>query len=123
MTLFVTRDATNLGAGVILTSPTMYALYDNLFAMTEGAAGAPKIQTAAITDAAVTSGKLATAERSFAGTVDEFDTRSIVYTDEYGFTPRLTGGATMLFEDGGLRIVSGAGVNNPYTVTWRYITA
>ena len=58
MTDYVTRDDTNLGVGRILTSPTMYALYENLIAIAEGAAGAPRIQTAAIEDLAVTDAKL-----------------------------------------------------------------
>ena len=59
MTDYVTRDDTNLGVGRILTSPTLYALYDNPIAIAEGAADAPRIQTAAIQDLAVTHGKLA----------------------------------------------------------------
>ena len=45
MTDYVTRDDTNLGVGRILTSPTMYALYENPIAIAEGAAGAPRIST------------------------------------------------------------------------------
>ena len=48
MTDFVTRDDTNLGVGRILTSPTLYALYDNPIAIAEGAAGAPRILGEAI---------------------------------------------------------------------------
>ena len=59
MTDFVTRDDTNLGVGRILTSPTMYAVYDNLFSLASGGLGAPRIQTAAIQDEAVTNAKLA----------------------------------------------------------------
>ena len=53
MTDFVTRDDDNLGVGRILTSPTMYALYENLIATAQGAAGAPRIEDAAL-DATVT---------------------------------------------------------------------
>ena len=59
MTDYVTRDDTNLGVGRILTSPTMYALYDNPTAIADGAEGAPRIQTAAIQDGAVTHDKIA----------------------------------------------------------------
>ena len=56
MTDFVTRDDDNLGVGRILTSPTMYALYDNLFAVASGAAGAPRIQDASLSTTVTTAG-------------------------------------------------------------------
>ena len=48
MTDYVTRDDTNLGVGRIITSPTMYALYDNPIAIAEGAEDAPRIEDAAL---------------------------------------------------------------------------
>ena len=56
MTDYVTRDDTNLGVGRILTSPTMYALYDNPTAIAEGAAGAPRIEDAALDTTVTTAG-------------------------------------------------------------------
>lgn len=74
MTDFVTLDTDDLGVDRIATSPTAFALYDNLFAFAEKAAGAPvlansyvvaammasnSVGTAAIINANVTAAKLA----------------------------------------------------------------
>lgn len=59
MTTYVVLDGDDLDVDKIWTSPSAYALYQNPIAITEGAAGAPNIQTAAITNLAVTEGKLA----------------------------------------------------------------
>jgi len=53
----------NLEPGDPIRSVDIIAIRDNPIAITEGASGAPKIQTAAITDANVTTAKLETAER------------------------------------------------------------
>lgn len=75
MTDFVTLDIDDLGVDRIATSPTAFALYENLFAFAEKAVGAPvlannyivaamiaasQITTAKIADANVTAAKLAT---------------------------------------------------------------
>lgn len=59
MTDWVTLTEAELGADKILTSPTVTALYENVLAMAEGAAGAPQLQTAAIAALAVTGAKIA----------------------------------------------------------------
>ena len=47
------------GYGTKLTSAQMQNLRDNITALANGDSGAPKVQTAAIANAAVTSGKMA----------------------------------------------------------------
>lgn len=74
MTDFVTLDVDDLGVDRIATSPTAFALYENLFAFAEKASGAPtsannyivaamiatsQITTGKIVDGNVTAGKLA----------------------------------------------------------------
>jgi hypothetical protein len=64
MTDFVALDTDDLGVDRIATSPTAFALYDNLFAFAEKATGAPVlandyIVTAMIANAQVTLGKMA----------------------------------------------------------------
>lgn len=71
MTDFAALDIDDLGVDRIATSPTAYALYENLFAFAEKASGAPVlannyIVTAMITDANVTSAKLATGSNEVA---------------------------------------------------------
>jgi hypothetical protein len=68
MTAFVSRDDTNLGVGRIFTSPTAYALYENLFAFAEKASGAPVLANGYVVEAmlgagAVTTTKLASGEQ------------------------------------------------------------
>jgi hypothetical protein len=58
MTGFVSRDDTNLGVGRIFTSPTAYALYENLFAFAEKASGAPVLANNYIVNAMVSNGQL-----------------------------------------------------------------
>lgn len=50
MTDFVARDATHLGIDRIATSPTAFALYQNLFAFAEKAAGAPVLANGYVTE-------------------------------------------------------------------------
>ena len=136
MTDFVTRDDTNLGVGRILTSPTMYALYDNPTAIAEGAAGAPRIQTAAIQDGAVTEGKLGagavaatklnTSARSFSGTLSSGENALITYSDQYGFFPRISSGGsniqiTRLQGNNNLFVFNSGDIPVSYTITWRYL--
>ena len=84
MTDFVTRDDDNLGVGRILTSPTMYALYDNLFAMASGAAGAPRIQTPALNNGVVTAEKLAPPTAGTAHIIRRVqETPGVTGVDEY----------------------------------------
>ena len=85
MTDYVTRDDTNLGVGRILTSPTLYALYDNPTAIAEGAAGAPRIEgvqgpvvdTGGVFDSAITPVK--TSGR-FVGHVSATSTTAVGWT-------------------------------------------
>jgi hypothetical protein len=53
-------SSTVLEPGDPIRSVDIIAIKENVIALSEGASGAPKILTAAINDAAVTSGKLAT---------------------------------------------------------------
>lgn len=48
MTDFVERNSTHLGADRIFTSPTAWALYENLLAVAEGSTGAPQVKGASL---------------------------------------------------------------------------
>jgi hypothetical protein len=63
MTIWTNIPDGNLEPGDPIRSVDIIAIRDNPIAITEGASGAPKIQTAAIEDLAVTTAKIATNER------------------------------------------------------------
>ena len=63
MTSYTTIPDTDIDADSPLTVSLLTLIRDNPIAITEGATGAPKVQTAGITDYAVTTVKLATGEQ------------------------------------------------------------
>lgn len=71
-------DADDLGVDRFATSPTAQALYDNPIAIAEGASGAPRIQTGALQNLAVTSAKLATDSVTSAKIADDAVTQQKV---------------------------------------------
>ena len=60
MTTYTTITNAEIDQDSPVTQPLMTALRDNMIAITEGASGAPLIQTAAIANDAVTAEKMAT---------------------------------------------------------------
>ena len=72
----------------LLTSTKMTQLQDNITAVAEGLSGAPNIETAGITDAAVVRAKLSTATTSLAGTVLNANSVLIVL-NAYPFFPMI----------------------------------
>lgn len=69
MTAYVSIPNSDVDPESPITTSLIIALRDNPTAITEGASGAPKIQTAAITNANVTRVKLPTATISLAGSL------------------------------------------------------
>jgi hypothetical protein len=63
MATWTNVSSTVLEPGDPIRSVDIIAIKENVIALSEGASGAPKILTAAINDAAVTTAKLATNER------------------------------------------------------------
>jgi len=116
MTDWVNRDSTHLGVDRIFTSPTAFALYDNLFAAFEKAAGAPVlandyIVAAMILNAQVTQAKIANASVGQAQLKSTTAAQSVVLLVNSSGTITLTGGtyAWYTFGANGMTVVFGAG--------------
>ena len=92
MTTYTTIPDADIDPDSPITTSLVTLLRDNPIAITEGASGAPKVQTAGITDDAVTDGKLAspatgtTVVKYIAGTVPIAitATTATTWTDNYG---------------------------------------
>lgn len=105
-----------------VTSELMTALRDNPAAITEGATGAPKIQTAAIQDAAVNRVKLKTATNSGSYSFGGDGGSVTINMDSYSFFPSVSGGADSFTLGGtGVKVSSSSGASG--SVFWRYIEA
>lgn len=115
-----------------LTSERLIALRDNPTAITEGAVDAPRIQTAALEDSAVTTAKILDDNV----TTDKLNVGTKTYTgslaasasvsfalDTFSFTPIVTGSNIVGdFRNGSIYIVNGdPSVTQNYTVTWKYL--
>ena len=124
MTTYTTIANSEIDQESPVTQTLMTALRDNPIAITEGSAGAPQIQTAAIANTAVTLAKLNIATRSFSGTIPGSTSTFISFSDAYAFTPVFssTSAANMSWSASGFQISSG-GSTITYSVSWRYLTA
>ena len=106
---------------------------DNCIAIAEGAAGAPRVQRAAIQNSAINRVKLDTATSSVSGSIDPSQSVNITM-DPYSFFPRTTGSSL------NVRMVAGGGGSGSdaarfrflnidldntetYSVAWRYIVS
>ena len=101
MTDFVARDLTHLGIDRIATSATALALYQNLFAFTEKAVGAPVLANSYVVEAMIANSNVSQSKlKSTTGDVATTSGTGAVLTlpgGEYGFYPNLfagTGGVT-----------------------------
>lgn len=73
-----------------LTSSLGVRFRDNPIALANGASGAPRIQTAAINNSAVTAQKINIQQRSFSGSLDNDEETTITVSDTNPLFPRLT---------------------------------
>ena len=106
---------------------------DNCIAIAEGAAGAPRVQRAAIQNSAINRVKLDTATNSVSGSIAIGSSVNITM-DAYSFFPRTTGQSSLVL------LVAGSGgsgadearfgffnssTDNPqtYSAAWRHIVA
>ena len=131
-------DWTNLpnqavGVGGLPSGTTVTALRDNPVAIAEGAAGAPRIQTAAIQNSAVTTAKIANANvttaklpvgtRSFSGNLGGNVAVSISYSDSFAFVPNVGGSDIQaVIRGGAFRLSNQNDSSRSYSITWRYLT-
>lgn len=110
-----------------ITQPLMTALRDNPIAITEGSSGAPKIQTAAIQDAAVNRVKLKTGTNSAAYSFGGGGGSLTVNLDPYSFFPSMSGGASNSIGGSGTAdtpaVLLTSPSSNSGTLAWRYIQA
>lgn len=126
MTAFVSRDTTHLGADRIATSPTAFALYENLKAILEKDSTAVSagwvlansyVVEAMLASASVSQGKLKTALNTInsAGSGTDGGNQTILSGGQYCFGPTLTLGAG----SGGdsASVIMGVAVNSSSTQT------
>lgn len=97
---------------------THLAMYENLIAVTEGAAGAPKHQPASLNTAVLT----------YTGTLAAGSTLSLpAPSSQYSFWPNVASTADVTAQigvNGALVLVNNNGaVGQGYTVNWRYIVS
>lgn len=129
MTDFVTLDADDLGVDRIATSPTAFALYENLFAFTEKASGAPQlandyIVSAMIAAQQVTQAKLGNSsvgQSQLKGTSGEVSTTaaSTLLTlpgGLYGFYPQIRANAAS--SNNASATIGGAAGGSQSGITW-----
>jgi len=114
---------------------THLAIVKNFEALAEGASGAPRVLTPAINDAAVTTAKiananvttakLAVATRSFSGSLGDGGGTNISFTDNFAFSPNLSGSVTMdlSWRSSILRVANFSGSTGTYSLSWRYFSA
>jgi len=129
MTTYTAIADTEIDQDSPVTETLWTKMRDNPIAITEGASGAPKIQTPAINDAAVTQVKLNTTLASYAGSIPSEASVNIATPNAYSFFPNWSnnGNIEVSFRSGGLdalRLFNGneSGARS-YSVSWRYINA
>ena len=148
MTNYTTISNSEVDQDSPVTQTLMSALRDNPIAITEGSAGAPKIQTNAIADNAVTENKIANyvvttnkiantavtlsklnrAQRSFSGSINPSTTRDFALADNYAFSPIFTASSdqvTLSFRagDDGYTIQNSSASARTYSLYWWYLSA
>lgn len=138
MTTYTTIPNSEVDQDSPVTQTLMSALRDNPIAITEGSAGAPKIQTNAISDNAVTEGKIANtavtlsklnrAQRSFSGSINASTSIDFALADNYAFTPNFTASSdqvTISFRagDDGYTIQNSSASQQTYALYWWYLSA
>jgi hypothetical protein len=108
-----------------ITSELMSALRDNPIAITEGASGAPKVQTAGIQDDAVTAAKLNVVTSSYSGSLADSASAYISRPNATSFIPSVTGQSNTQIEaklaNGGLKITNLSSSTLTWAVSWSYV--
>ena len=134
---------TSVGVGGLPSGTTVTALRDNPVAIAEGAPGAPRVETPAIQDSAVTTAKIANAAvttakiananvttaklpvgtRSFSGALNAGISVLVSYSDNFAFVPRV-GGSNIdtVMHSGSFRVINTSNNSRNYSITWRYLT-
>ena len=148
MTNYTTISNSEVDQDSPVTQTLMSALRDNPIAITEGSAGAPKIQTNAIADNAVTENKIANyvvttnkiantavtlsklnrAQRSFSGSINPSTSTGFALADNYAFSPIFTASSdqvTLSFRagDDGYTIQNSSASARTYSLYWWYLSA
>ena len=126
MASYTDQDTDSLLPGEPWTSAKALACFENPVAIAEGAAGAPKLQTAAYGPNTVNENAMKVEQESASGTLVRGESESVTISGNLVFLPRLTG-------DGFIMTLGGAGVvvtnanpipdegqnpSEPYTVSW-----
>ena len=125
----ITESQSNPFAPV--TAELVKQLRDNPIAIAGGAQGAPRIQTNAIEDSAVTTAKIANGDvtrtklavgtRSFSGSLNAGADVLVSYSDNFAFVPRV-GNAEVVIRGGAFRVINASSSFQSYSITWRYLT-
>ena len=127
MTAYTTIPDTDIAQDKPIKAETGLALRDNPIAISEGAAGAPLIQRAAIQNSAVDSTKLNLGTSSASASVVGSDSVEVTM-NELSFFPaiysNLSAGFTMetkVTASRGFRLLNKSVASQIYTVSWRFI--
>jgi len=129
MTTYTAIADTEIDQDSPVTETLMTKLRNNPIAITEGSSGAPKVQTAAINDAAVTQVKVNTTQATYAGSIAPLAEINIATPNSYSFFPEWSNNSQIVisFRSGGsdaLNLFNNDDDNvKPYSITWRYINA
>jgi hypothetical protein len=128
MTAYVAITEAETDPEAPLTSVLAKKWRDNPIAITEGATGAPKIQRAAVQDAAINRVKLSTGTNSASWSTGSGGGSGTILLDAYSFFPATTvSSSSLTFGGAGTvdapRLAWTNGGSGSGSATWRYILA
>lgn len=128
MTAYITITDVETDPEAPLTSTLAKKWRDNPIAITEGSTGAPKVQRAAIQDAAINRVKLSTGTNSASWSTGSGGGSGTILLDAYSFFPASTlAGSTLSFGGAGTvdapRLAWTSNGTSTGSATWRYILA
>ena len=128
MTSYITITDTETDPEAPLTATLAKKWRDNPIAISEGSTGAPKIQRAAIQDAAINRIKLSTGTNSASWSTGSGGGSGTILLDAYSFFPASTvSGSSITFGGAGTvdapRLVWSNNGTGSGSATWRYILA
>lgn len=120
MASWTDQDTDSLLPGEPWTSAKALAAFENPAALAEGAAGAPKIQTAAYGANSVNENAMKVQQFSDSGTVSAGGTATVTIPGNLVFFPRVTGSQVYGVMAGGQLVIynENPDTSKSYTVSW-----
>lgn len=124
MASYTDQSTDSLLPGEPWTSAKALACFENPVAIAEGAAGAPKIATAAYGPNSVNENAMKVEPETVTGTLTPGARQKVEIPGNLVFFPRVSGGSLALgyiygvMEDGHLTVINPTDATYDYTVTW-----